>query len=163
MLTRACRRARSTADITAGTRNAEILWYRGLLEPDATVAAERYFARITNSYPRSTFADPARFRIARWQYDSGLYRTARGNFGDVAWRQGDSPLGQEARYWRGMTWMYSIHGTTVAEPDSVRTGLWHIKQVSRNAAEPDLRGMVFTSIAEIYLALGQPDSALGHL
>jgi hypothetical protein len=59
-----------------------------------------------------------------------------------------------------MTWIYSINGNNAAEPDSVRTGLWHIKQVARNATEPDLRGLVFTSIAEISLVLGQPDSAL---
>ncbi len=89
-----------------------------------------------------------------------MYLTAREKFSDVAWRQGDSPLGHEARYWRGMTWIYSIRGTTAVEPDSIRNGLWLIKQVSRNALEPDLRGMVFNSIAEIYLALGRPDSAL---
>ncbi|MFC1529830.1 SPOR domain-containing protein [Gemmatimonadota bacterium] len=153
-------RAMLDALISGGTRNAEIYWYRGLVEPDNTVAAERYFSRIINSYPRSAFADQARFRIARWYYDSGLYRTARDDFGAIGWRQGDSRLGQEARYWGGMTWIYSLSPTIPTEPDSVRTGLWQIKRVARNAVEPDLRGMAFNSIAEIYLALGQPDSTL---
>jgi len=153
-------RAMLDALITAGTRNAEILWYRGLLEPDNSVAMARYFNRIITSYPRTTYADRARFRIARWRYDSGMYLSARDNFSDVAWRQGDSPLGQEARYWRGMTWIYSLSPSIPTEPDSIRTGLRLIKQVARDATDPDLRGMVYNSIAEISLELGEPDSAL---
>jgi hypothetical protein len=59
-----------------------------------------------------------------------------------------------------MTWIYSISPTRPVEPDSVRTGLRYIKRVARDATDPDLRGMVFNSIAEISLVLGEPDSAL---
>lgn len=152
-------RAMLEALITAGSVNAEILWYRGLLEPDNAVANERYFSRIVNRYPRSEFADRARFRIARYHYDAGLYLTARSGFGDVAWRQGESPLGQEARYWRGMTWMHSINRAD-AHPDSIRNGLRYIKRTARDATEPNLRGMAIISVAEISLRLGEPDSSL---
>ena len=67
-------RAMLDALIAAGTRNAEILYYRGLLEPDNTLAIDRYFVQILNRYPSSEYADQSRFRIAQSQYDSGLSR-----------------------------------------------------------------------------------------
>ncbi len=152
-------RAMLDALMAAGTRNAEILYYRGLLEPDNSLAIDRYFIQVINRYPRSGYADRARFRIAQWRYDSGYYISARRNFSDVAWRQGDSPLGQEARYWRGMTWIYSL-GQADSQPDSVRIGLGMIKRAARDATDPDLRGMALISVAEISLELGKPDSAV---
>ncbi len=154
-------RAMLDALIAAGTRSAEILYYRGLVEPDNSIAIDRYFIQVLNRYPSSGYADQARFRIAQWHYNSGLYIAARRNFSTVAWRQGDSPLGQEARYWRGMTWIYSL-GASSVDTDSVRVGLRRIKQVARNATNPDLLGMAHISIAEISLQLGEPDSTLWY-
>lgn len=154
-------RAMLDALMAAGTRNAEILYYRGLLEPDNTIAIDLYFARIISRYPSSGYADRARFRIAQWRYDSGYYRTARDLFSTIAWRQGDSPLGQEARYWRGMTWIYSL-GLAETQPDSVRIGLRLIKRAAQDAADPDLRGMALISVAEISLQLAEPDSTLWY-
>ncbi|MFC1629518.1 SPOR domain-containing protein [Gemmatimonadota bacterium] len=152
-------RAMLDALITAGTRSAEILYYRGLLEPDNTLAIDRYFIQVLNSYPSSEYADQARFRIAQWRYDSGFYLAARELFSAIAWRQGDSPLGQEARYWRGMTWIYSF-GALSVDTDSVRTGLRLIKRAAQDATNPDFRGMALISVAEISLRLGDPDSTL---
>ncbi|MFC1545339.1 SPOR domain-containing protein [Gemmatimonadota bacterium] len=152
-------RAMLDALISAGTSSAEIYYYRGLLEPDITTAIDRYFIQIITRYPRTDYADQARFRIAQWRYDSGLYIAARRNFSDVAWRQGESPLGQEARYWRGMTWIYSI-GPNSIDADSVRVGLRLIKRVANSSTEPNLHGMALISAAEISLQIGEPDSTL---
>jgi len=152
-------RAMLDALVTAGRVDAEILYYRGLLEPDMVVAADRYFGEVTRRWPGTEWADRARFRIAQYRYDTGSYLTARRLFGDVAWRQGDSPLGQEARYWRGMTWLHAI-GRSESSRDSTRIGLQAIKAVARDATDPAVKGQAIISTAELHLVLGQADSAL---
>lgn len=148
--------------ISSGVRSAEVLYYRGLVEPIAAVAVERYFDEITRRFPRGEIADLARFRIAQYRYDTGLYVTARKIFSEVAWSQGDSPLGQAARYWRGMTWIYSIGSTRGTQPDSIRIGLRIIKGVASRATDPDIRGKALTSIGELSLELNQPDSTIAY-
>jgi TolA-binding protein len=102
-------------------------------------------------------ADRAKYQIAQYRFDSGYYITARNLFSQVAWSQDDSPLGQAARYWRGMTWLHSA-----GEPDSLRTGLRLIKSVANSATDPDIIGKALLSTAELSLRLGQPDSAYAY-
>ena len=141
--------------IRQGHSSAEVLYYRGLVEPEAIKAIEDYFDRIIRRYPATEYADRARFKIAQYRYDSGLYMAARRIFGEVAWKQGDSPLGQAARYWRGMTWLHSDD-----EPDSLRVGLRLVKDAARRATDPEVKGRAILSVAELSLRLGEADSAI---
>ncbi len=143
--------------IQQGNITAEILYYRGLVEPEALIAVEVYFDRVYRRYPGTEMASRALFKIAQYWYDSAMYIKARGLFGDVAWSQGDSPLGQAARYWRGMTWLHSS-----AEPDSLRMGLSIIKRAAHRSTDPETRGRALLSTAELSLRLGKPDSALTY-
>ncbi len=143
--------------IRQGNVSAEVLYYRGLVEPEAVIAIENYFDRITRRYPGTEMADRARFRIAQYRYDSGFYITARRLFGEVAWSQGDSPLGQAARYWRGMTWLHSLD-----KPDSLRVGLRLVKDAARRATDPEIVGRALISTADLSLRIGEPDSALAY-
>ena len=152
-------RAMLDALISAGRVEAEILYYRGLLESDTSTANERYFAEVTRRWPSTEWSDRARFRIAQYRYDTGSYITARGLFGEVAWRQGDSALGQEARYWRGMTYLHSINRAD-ASRDSLRIGLRLVKNAAESATDPSVKGQALLSTAELHLFLGEPDSAL---
>ncbi len=143
--------------IQQGNITAEILYYRGLVEPDALIAVEVYYDRVYRRYPGTEMASRALFKIAQYWYDSAMYIKARGLFGDVAWSQGDSPLGQAARYWRGMTWLH-----TSTEPDSLRIGLSIIKRAARQSTDPETKGRALLSTAELSLRLGKPDSALTY-
>ncbi len=145
--------------ITAGGVDAEILFYRGLVEPDATVAVERFFIEVIRRWPGGEWSDRARFRIAQFRYDTGYYLAARDLFGQVAWHQGDTALGQDARYWRGMTYLYSI-GRSDAAPDSIRIGLRAVKAVAGSATVPAVKGQAIITSAELHLILGEPDSTL---
>ena len=141
--------------IRQGDITAEILYYRGLVEPEALIAVEQYFDRITRRYPGTEIANRAKYKIAQYRFDSGLYMAARRLFGEVARNQGETPLGQAARYWRGMTWLHSEN-----EPDSLRVGLRLIKSTARIATDPDIKGKALLSTAELSLRLGEADSAL---
>ncbi len=143
--------------IRAGNVTAEVLYYRGLVEPVAVVAVETYFNRVVRRYPGTEMADRALFRIAQYWYDSAFYIKARELFGEVAWHQGDSSLGQAARYWRGMTFLHEA-----ATADTLRIGLWYVRNAARRATDPDVRGRAFLSAADISLRLTQPDSALAY-
>jgi len=151
-------RARQVLDrlIARGQVNPEVLYWRGQVEPDADIALERYYGEITRRYPSSEWADRARFAIGEYRYAAGYYITARQRFGEVAWRRGSDPLGQAARYWRGMTYLYS------GQTDSLRTALRIIKETGRSATDPDVRGKALLSTGEIHLELDQPDSALTY-
>jgi hypothetical protein len=151
--------ARSMLDalIAARAITAEILYYRGLVEPNAELALERYFGEVPRRFPSSEWADRARFKIGEYRYASGYYITARDRFGEVAWRQGDTPLGQAARYWRAMTWTYDE-----AQSDSLRYGMVLLKNVATRSTDPGVLGMALVSIGEIGLRLGRIDTALAY-
>ncbi|MFO7769035.1 MAG: SPOR domain-containing protein [bacterium] len=142
--------------IQGGQVNPEVLFWRGQVEPDADVALEEYYGEITRRYPSSEWADRARFAIGEYRYAAGYYITARQRFGEVAWRRGDDALGQAARYWRGMTFLYSDRS------DSLRVALRIIKDVANSATAPDIRGKALLSAGEIHMRLGDPDSALTY-
>jgi hypothetical protein len=127
------------------------------VEPEALIAIEVYFDRVYRRYPGTEMASRALFKIAQYWYDSAMYIKARGLFGDVAWSQGNSPLGQAARYWRGMTWLH-----TSTEPDSLRMGLNIIKRAAQRSTDPETKGRALLSTAELSLRLGKPDSALTY-
>jgi tetratricopeptide (TPR) repeat protein len=143
--------------IQQGNITAEILYYRGLVEPEALVAVELYFDRVYRRYPGTEWGSRALFKIAQYWYDSAMYIKARGLFGDVAWSQGNSSLGQAARYWRGMTWLH-----TSGEPDSLRIGLRIIKSAAIRSTDPETKGSALLSTAELSLRLGEPDSAFTY-
>jgi tetratricopeptide (TPR) repeat protein len=149
--------ARDMLDALIQARNAdaEVYYYRGLVEPDAERAAETWFGEVTRRWPGSEWGDRALFQIANYRYAMGYYITARDLFGDVARRRSGTPLGEEALYWRGMTWAYNA---TAA--DSLRIGLQLIRQVVRSATSPTVLGKALLSAGELSLQVGQPDSAL---
>lgn len=140
--------------LSSGVVTAEVLYYRGLVETSAETALTKYFGEVARRFPGTEWGDRALFKIASYRYATGAYITARQRFGEVAWRQGDSPLAQEARYWRAMTWTYSD-----TEPDSLRAALRLLKGVVAKATSPRVLGMSLLSAGELSLKLGQADSA----
>jgi tetratricopeptide (TPR) repeat protein len=154
------REARAMLDtlIQARVVDPEVYYYRGLVEPDADRAAEAWFGEVVRRWPGSEWADRATLQIGLWRYAQGLYITAREKFEQVARRRLDTPLGQEARYWQGMSW---THGDSPA-PDSLRTGLQLIRRVAETATAPAVLGKALLSAGEISLKLAEPDSALGY-
>ena len=150
-------RAMLDALIESGVRTGEVLYYRGLLEPDMMTALTRYFVEVTRRFPGTEWGDRAMFQVASYRYATGAYVTARGFFGEVAWRQGDTPLGREARYWRAMTWTHAS-----AAADSLRRAVGLLKVVAAEATTPHVLGLSLISIGELSLRLGQADSAYAY-
>jgi TolA-binding protein len=150
-------RAMLDALIQARVVEPEVYYYRGLVEPDADRAAEAWFGEVVRRWPGSEWADRATLQIGLWRYAQGLYITAREKFEQVARRRPAEPMGQEARYWQGMSW---THDPPV--PDSLRTGLGFVRQVAETATAPDLLGRALLSAGEISLRLAEPDSALRY-
>ena len=149
--------ARTMLDALLQARNAdaEVYYYRGLVEPDAERAAEAWFGEVSRRWPGSEWGDRALFQIANYRYAMGYYITARDLFGSIARRRSGTPLGEEARYWRGMTW---THDATAA--DSLHIGLRYIRQVIGATTSPAVLGKALLSAGELSLQVGQPDSAL---
>jgi hypothetical protein len=144
--------------IQSGVRTGEVLYYRGLLEPDMMTALTRYFVEITRRFPGTEWGDRAMFQVASYRYATGAYLTAREFFGEVAWRQGDTPLGREARYWRAMTWTHAS-----AAADSLRRAVGLLKSVAAEATSPHVLGLTLISLGELSLSLGQADSAYAYV
>lgn len=79
-------------------RSGAVLYLKAAVEPDGKKALSLY-EQVVLMYPKSAYADDAKFKIGQYYFSIGFYNLATEHFRELIWQYPNSPLREGASYY----------------------------------------------------------------